>query len=131
MDSSKGESIMEKAAIYGFEFDLETAQGCTEAQTLVSNRIAELEKKKQDFEQKLESCFYDFSQSQKDYAAKQETEDEIAHCVRLLNSLMEKHKSFTERDHYAFSKAEFERVEKRTEQLAKICLQEMPVVRPL
>ncbi len=119
---------MEKTVIYGFEFDLETAHGCTEAQTLVSNRIAELEKKKQDLEQKLESCFSDFGQSQKDYAAKQDAENEIVHCERLLKSLAEQHQVVLGRDNILFWETELQRIEKQSAALAKLCLKEIPTL---
>jgi len=126
MDLSEGESVMEKTTIYGKQFDLDMEAGCTEAQTLVSGRIQELEAKKQDLEQRLETGFYDFKQSQQDYNAKQEAEDEIQHCQRLLDSLADKHESVLTRENKAFAKAEIERVEKQAAALVEICRREIP-----
>lgn len=117
---------MEKTTIYGKQFDLDTEAGCTEAQALVSSRIQELEAKKQDLEQRLETGFYDFKQSQQDYATKHDAECEIQHCQRLLGSLSEKHTAVLTRESIAFAKAEIERVEKQAAALVEICRKEIP-----
>lgn len=117
---------MEKATIYGKQFDFDTEAGCTEAQALVSGRIQELETQKRDLDKRLETGFYDFKQSQQDYAVKKEIEDEIQHCQRLLNSLTGKHTAVLAQKDMDSAKAEIEHVEKQAAALAEICRREIP-----
>lgn len=118
--------MTETITINNTDFDLSDFRSCACAVDEVSGHIEKLESKKQEIENKLSASLSDFKSAKKLRNAEKDTAEEIDHFRTLLEQLEAKHDEALARETAQQTEDFIARLEKRSEDLAALCLKEIP-----
>ena len=108
------------------EFDLNDFRDCASAVEEVSGHIEKLESKKQEIDNKLSAPLSDFKSTKELRGARKDTVEELNHFRILLEQLETRHSEALAKETAEKTKDFIVRLEKRSEDLAALCLKEIP-----